>query len=254
MKAKHIIAIIAVLALGATLFAGCELNNAVRTPNYIPTPTLPLGVDSLDGLTDAQRQALINEWNLDPATMELPMPAHLAQYAVPDTTEPGATTMPAGVATLASEVYPLLRNTFDILGSDRFYLRGRSTNPATELAPASNNTPVAFARDGQRTVLENQLNWNDALAGGGPNHFNENRVQAAFFNATFGSQMRMIIDPAGPIIAFPARNTFLSIAEMIDFAGGDLPEMDMGNLDVMSLGILEIPDDLQATRVTVGGR
>ncbi|MCL2445509.1 MAG: hypothetical protein FWD06_01915 [Oscillospiraceae bacterium] len=251
MKAKHIIAIIAVLAIGATLLTGCEVNRPQA--HYTPTPLAP-GVDPF-ALSEAERQRLIDTYGLDPNTMMLPMPPDLEPVADQPAEPPLDIIDPnAGVDVLSSEVYPMLRNTINILGSGNFYLRGRTTVPATELTPqVTNNTPIAFASNGERAVLEQTVNWNEMLATDGFD-FGASRIQAALFNGTFGDQMRMIIDSSGPIIAFPARNTFLSFADMIDFFGEEMPAMDMGDFDVMQIGDLAIPNELNATRVTVGGR
>ncbi|MCL2194777.1 MAG: hypothetical protein FWB76_02375 [Oscillospiraceae bacterium] len=251
MKAKHIIAVLAALAISVTLLAGCDINRP--TPIYVPTPLAP-GM-SPDDLSAAERQALINRYDLDPATMMMRVPDEWAAYVVEDgPVLPPPAVMGAGVAADDAEVYPLLRNTIDILGSGRFYLRGRSSMPANDMAPASNNTPIAIASDGQRAVLEQHVNWNEMLASDGSFDFGQSRIQGAIFNGTFGNQMRMILDPAGPIIAFPQRNNFLSFADMIDFFGEEMPTMDLEDFDVMQMGDLEIPDVLNATRITQGGR
>lgn len=248
MKAKHIIAIMVAVALSATLLAGCELNR--QDPVYIPTPLAP-GVNPHD-LSAEQQAALRDRYNLDENFM-MPMPDGLAPIDE-ETTQPPIPTMPDGQAIDSAEVRAMLQNTINILSSDSFYLRGRTTIPAGELSPhMSNNTPIAFASNGQRAVLEQNVNWSEMLASDGFD-FGASRIQATIFNGTFGNQMRMIIDPAGPIIAFPQRNTFLSFADMVEFFGEELPSMDMGEFDVMQLGDLTIPENLQATRVTLDGR
>ncbi|MCL2530806.1 MAG: hypothetical protein FWE40_01450 [Oscillospiraceae bacterium] len=248
MKAKHIIAIVIAVALSATLLAGCELNRP--EPNYIPTPLAP-GVNPHD-LSAEQQAELRARYGLDENFM-MPMPDGLTPIDE-EPTLPPLDAMPEGEDIDSAEVRAMLQNTINILSSDSFYLRGRTTIPAGELSPhMSNNTPIAFASNGQRAVLEQNVNWSEMLAGDGFD-FGASRIQAAIFNGTFGNQMRMIIDPAGPIIAFPQRNTFLSFADMVEFFGEEMPAMDMGEFDVMQLGDLTIPEDLQATRVTTGGR
>ena len=252
MKAKILIAMFALLALSVTIFAGCTINPPQA--QGLGPPPLPEGMTP-DQLSAAERQRLIDTYGLDPDTLMLPMPPDLNTDM--GTTLPPLETMPQGVAAQSQEVYPMLRNVIDTFATGRFYLRGHTTVPDNEFTQSAGSVPIAMASDGERFVMEQNINWNDMLQTDGFD-FGASRIQAAIFNTTFGNQMRMIFDPAGPgpIIAFPVRNSYLSLADLAGALGGEMPDMgmDMEDFDLVGIGTLEIPNDLRSTRVTAGGR
>jgi len=250
MKAKHLIAIFTLLALSVTIFAGCTIGE--RPTTFIPRP-LAAG-EHPDQWSAEQRAEWMERYGLG-EDMMLPPPPNFEWIDYWEETAPtyeDRTVMPEGVRAEDAEVLPMLRNTVDIFGSGRFYLRGITTVPESELAPAS-TSPIAMASNGDRAVFEQSINWIDMFQSDGFNF--QARIQAATFNGMFGSQMRMIIEPAGMTIAFPQRNVYLSIADLVAAAGEEMPAMmDMDEFDLSGIGALEIPNNLQSTRVTAGGR
>ena len=263
MTKKQIIAVIAALGLMGTMIlaSGCEFQLFGREREHEGTIRIPVieVPDDFDELSPEDLLAFQNRHGLD-ANLQMTLPPGIYEEET-EPPPPPLVTMPAGVAAETSEVYPLVREIVDIFNSGRFFLRGRGTLPG-EMTPVGggNNASVTIAADGNNIMFQSSLDWNVMIQamdeGGGARDFGRSRVQAATLSTLFGRQIRLIMTPQGPIFAFPDRNVFIDLPSIMEAAGEDeeLPPMDMGIMDNMGLSLREVPTDIPASSVTVGGR
>jgi|GEM_PF-1073158 len=263
MKKKQIIALMAALGLMATLMltAGCEFefNRGERDhAGAINIPDIDVPPD-FDELSPEDLEAFRNRHGLD-VDMQMTLPEGITEGET-EPPPPPLVTMPAGAPAQASEVYPLVRGVVDIFNSGRFFLRGRGTLPG-EMTPVGggNNARLTIAADGNNIMFQSALDWNVMVQamdeGGSARDFGRNRVQAATFGTLFGRQIRLLMTPQGPIFAFPDRNIFIDLPALMEAAGEEeeLPPMDLELFDAMGMGLRDVPLDIPASRVTMGGQ
>jgi len=254
MNRKQIIAVLLSVVLVMAIAAGCEMtigncNTQRETGGLINLPNI--NPDEVPDLNDAQaREDFRNKHGLDENLM-VTLPPGVTEL-ITEPPPPPLTTMPAGNRVQASEVYPLMRNAFDIMGSDRFYMSGRISADT-----GFGSGPIVVARDGNRMMQEMTMDWSQ-LAQSPGNDFGVSRAQAAILTTTFGRRFRMIITPDGPVFAFPDRNTFIdatAVAQM-DENAGDFEMPEDFELDFFGAlgGTRDIPQDVDSSRVTVGNR
>ena len=196
----------------------------------------------IEAYAAAEHQQDHREFHLD-----LPMPPMPGGFAEQPTTTPvpSEEIMQAvlaqidAAAPVQQSMYVLMRDVAQTFSGGRFYLRGRTTVPANEFNAAVNNAPIVMAANGNRSVMEQTMDWGQLA---------NNAVQATALRGTFGDSMRMVITPAGTYTVFPERNRFFSIA---DFIGGD---MYTGEFDFTGLGHLNVTPNIAYTHVTRAGR
>ena len=270
MNKKQIVALVAALGLMATLVlaaGGCERTVEINEPQHPGAINVhdipPEEVPDFDVLSPEELADFMNRHGLD-ENLQMTMPEGITEYEVTDPPPPPLITMPAGAPAQASEVYPLVRGVIDIFNSGRFYLRGRGTLPG-DMTPVGggNNAQLTIAADGNNIMFQSAIDWNmmmqavDAADGGAArNDFGASRVRAATLSTFFGRQIRLVMTPQGPIFAFPDRNVFIDLPALLEAAGEDeeLPPMDMELFDAMGLSLRDVPRDIPASSVTVGGR
>ncbi|MCL2445189.1 MAG: hypothetical protein FWD06_00250 [Oscillospiraceae bacterium] len=188
---KVLIAIVAtLLAVSLLVLGGCWSHWRFRTGGPDPHPALPHplapGVDPFS-LPEAERQALINRYHLDPDTFSIFPPPDLSFEQI------------------------------DMLPSF-----------------------AAVSADGERTVFEQSINWYELLQPEGFD-FGVSRIQAAFFNATFGSRVRMIFEAENTIIVFPEHNVLLSFNDLVDFFGEEIAHLQPKQFITADIAFIEDP-------------
>jgi len=256
MSKKRIVAMILATALVMAIVAGCEFTLFSRDREHQPHIHIPVPTGDMPEDPD-ELAALRDEYGLD-ENFQVTFPEGVTEGPT-EPELPALTTMPRGEQAQASEVYPMLREAIDIFNSGRFFMQGRSTTPPNEFAPtAANNTPMTLAVDGNRMMSEITMDWNLMLQDTDGGAFGAPRVRAATLNTMFGRRMRVVMRPDGIMMAFPDRNLFFDMQDL-----GEATDTDLGGADDMSgldefLGgfgsTREIPRDIPAERVTVGGR
>ena len=243
---KKQICLFLAMAVVFALMAGCTVEK-----NIGPDPATTIPVDEA-----ALKEAADLLGDLDAVAMNALREAmeknNVTIPAYTEPPEPPPPAMPQGVQTNPNDVFPLMEKVYNTFASGTFYLKAKGSAPMG--GPNMGTTPMTIAIDGQKTMMEFDMDWASlfvAMTEGTPDA-GRAKIQGYTAQTLFGKKVRFVSMPEDGYMIFLDKKTYLPIGAFSE-PGAEV-DVDMASAFSGSFVPEVKPTDIGSSKVTMGGQ
>ena len=250
---KKLICLFLAMAAVFALAAGCSQGGLVI--GETTATTREVGAEELSNVA-GQLEGAINGV-LDTAMQSALQDALARGVTIPAETAPLETLpppMPEGSQVSADQLRPLMEQTLKILGGETFTLKARGASPMA--GPAGGTTALTMVMDKDKTAFEVDMDWINmfkAMTAGTP-EAGLATIRGASMQTFFGKKLRFLSVPGNEAIVFLDKKTYTAFSADAEAEASGMPVDMAGSLGGMFTPNTEVPENLNASKVSMNGK